>query len=350
MIKVLVDNLSKIYDVRFVRMNFSDSVSSAGKFSISKIWSLFALIGYTWKALGTRRDRYLYYPPASPNLVPVLRDIFFLLLTRLFCKGVILHFHAGGVSRFSETHFWLRPWLRLAYGKMALGIVNGESCPDDPGYFKAKHTVVVPHGLDMASTVPEPRLSCDGAFNILYVGIHTEDKGLFTLLDTVRILKQRGVDFKVRTVGSWYTDEEEKRFFRLRKDHGVEQAVDCVGRKTGDDLLREYQRADVLLFPTKYPWETMGIVQLEAMAHGLPVVASDWTGPRDVVVDGITGYLCPHDRPDVFADRLELLSKDDALRSRMGIAGRKRYNSMYTLECYMKRLEKAFRILENCDG
>ena len=82
------------------------------------------------------------------------------------------------------------------------------------------------------------------------------------------------------------------------------------------------------------------------MAYGLPVVASDWQGPRDVVVDGKTGFLCPNDNPTVFADRLELLAGDPMLRSQLGTAARKRYEAEYTVEKFMERLETAFRALE----
>ena len=90
-------------------------------------------------------------------------------------------------------------------------------------------------------------------------------------------------------------------------------------------------------FPTHYPWETMGIVQLEAMAHGLPVIASDWQGPKDVVLDEDTGFLRPHNRPDLFAECLKRLARDAVLRNRLGRAGLERYRSMYTEAAFIGR-------------
>jgi glycosyltransferase involved in cell wall biosynthesis len=343
MIEIMLRGVQQHFDVRFVRMDFSDSVSTAGKFAFSKVWNLFQLVGRTWKALGLKRDRCLYYPPASPNLVPIIRDLFFLILVRPFCKRLILHFHAGGVYRYAEAHPWLRPLMKLAYGRMDLGIINGESCPDDPGYFGARNRKVVPYGLDVESD--RRREHTSASFKVLYVGIHTEEKGLFTLLETARLIKEKDVDFVMRTVGVWYTEQEKMRFAELCKSYDLEDVVISVGRKTGDDLWEEYRNADVLFFPTHYPWETMGIVQLEAMAHGLPVVASDWQGPKDVVIEGVTGFLCLHDNPEAFADQLELIANDAELRMRMGEAGRKRYESMYTVECFMERVEDAFKTL-----
>jgi glycosyltransferase involved in cell wall biosynthesis len=346
MIEIMLKGISLHHDVRFVRMEFSDSVSTAGKFALGKIAHLFGLICRTLKALGFRRDRYLYYPPASPNLIPVVRDILFLLVVRPFSKGLILQFHAGGVSRYAGKHPVLRPFLQLAYGRMSLGIVQGASCPDDPAYFRAKKRAIIPYGIDLVVEAnARTRLESD-VLRIVYVGIHTEDKGLFSLLETARELSSHGVGFIMHTVGKWYAQEEEDRFLKMRHEYGLDEMVVCLGQRTGGDLWQAYAWADVFFFPTKYPWETMGIVQLEAMAHGIPVVASDWQGPKDVVLDGETGFLCPHNQPNAFADRLALLAKDEEQRKRMGKAGRERYKSFYTEKCFIDRLEAAFKALK----
>ncbi|HSR87708.1 MAG TPA: glycosyltransferase family 4 protein [Pontiella sp.] len=338
MIEVLLKGLSDRYDTRFVRMQFSDSVSMAGKFAPGKIIHLFALVFRAWKALGVKRDRYLYYPPASPNLIPILRDILFLMAVRPFSKGLILHFHAGGVSRYAQRHPLLRQLLRLAYGRMSLGIVQGASCPDDPGFFHAKAKAVVPHGIDVKGRASDSEGKSDGRLHILYVGIHTRDKGLFTLLDTAKELVDRKVDFAIHTVGRWYTRKEEERFLQTVKQQCLQDYIFCRGEQIGDELEQAYAWADVFLFPTRYPWETMGIVQLEAMAHGLPVVATDWQGPRDVVIDRQTGFLCRPDHACDFADRIQQLAIDPGLRKAMGTAAQKKYQSFYTADAYMRRM------------
>ena len=218
MIEVMLRGLIPRFDARFVRMNYSESVATAGKFNIGKVFHLFELIFRTWKALGWRRSRYLYYPPASTNLIPITRDILFLLAVRPFCKGLVLHFHAGGVSRYAQYHIMLRPFMRMAYGGMLAGIIQGDSCPDDPTYFNAKHRFVVPHGIDVPTHNRVSYYLSDDLLHILYVGIHTEEKGLFTLLDTAQALKNKGVGFIIHTVGRWYTEAEECRFLRLRRE------------------------------------------------------------------------------------------------------------------------------------
>ncbi len=339
MIRQMIDGLSDEFDLLHIRMAYSDSVVSAGKFSPSKILHLFHLIRETRRALKGNPGAVLYYPPASPNLVPVLRDILFLCAVRPLAGRTVFHFHSGGVSEFIRRYTWLKPAAMKAYGVADMAIELGESCPRDGGFFAARKVRVVPNGIDVLSTA-DNRQSAIGNLRILYVGIHTETKGLFDLLQTARELKRRGVAFEIRTAGLWYTKQERCRFDRLRREYGLESAVLTLGQKTGEELQALYDWADVFFFPTFYPWETFGIVQLEAMASGLPVVASDWQGPKDIVMNGKTGFLCPAQHVSAFADVLQKLAGDRGLVRQLGAAGQARYKQFFTAECFIRNIRQ----------
>ncbi len=341
MIEAMLAHLSEYADVRFVRMAYSDSISEVGKFSPKKIVRLFSYVFHTWKALGLRRERILYYPPASPNLIPVLRDIVFLYATRFLARGLVLHFHAAGVSSFAKDHPFLRPFMRLAYGEMDAAITIGDSSAEDGGYFRARRCFTVPNGMDvpvLAGVREEGR----SVFSIIYLGIHAETKGLFDLLETASLLKDRNLVFEIKTVGEWHCPEERKRFEKLRKEHDLEKQVVELGFLNGDDLWRQYANADLFFFPTFYPCETQGIVLIEAMAYGLPAISTHWRGPEDVVVDGQTGFLCEIHDIGAFADVIERVARDGDLKMKLGVAGRRRYGQMYGAVSYKARLKHAF--------
>ena len=341
MIQQMIDGLRNEFDLLHIRMAYSESVVSAGKFGLSKIAHLFYLIRETRRALKKYPGSVLYYPPASPNLIPVLRDIFFLCAVRPLADKTVFHFHSGGVSEFIQRHAWIRPVAMKAYGCPDLAIELGESCPRDGKFFGARQVCIVPNGIDVAP-LAENQKPETGNLKILYVGIHTETKGLFDLLATASELKRRGVNFEVRTAGLWYTDKERLRFEELRARMGLQNEVQTLGQKTGEDLRSLYAWADVFFFPTFYQWETFGIVQLEAMANGLPVVASDWPGPNDVVLDGETGILCPAHDVKAFANALQSLAENRELNVRMGRTGRRRYEQFYTAECFIRKLKQIF--------
>jgi glycosyltransferase involved in cell wall biosynthesis len=341
MIQQMIAGLQGEFDLLHIRMAYSDSVVSAGKFGFSKIAHLVHLIRETRRALKQHPGSVLYYPPASPNLIPVLRDILFLCSVRPLAGKTVFHFHSGGVSEFIQRHAWIKSVAMKAYGRPDLAIELGESCPRDGKFFSARQIRIVPNGINIPLPT-ENRQSAIGNLKILYVGIHTETKGLFDLLATASELKRRGVDFEIRTAGLWYTDKERQRFEELRARMDLQREVQTLEQKTGQDLWALYAWADVFFFPTFYQWETFGIVQLEAMAFGLPVVASDWPGPKDVVLDGETGFLCPAHGTKTFADALQRLAQDRELNARMGRAGRRRYEQFYTAECFIRKLKQIF--------
>jgi glycosyltransferase involved in cell wall biosynthesis len=97
-----------------------------------------------------------------------------------------------------------------------------------------------------------------------------------------------------------------------------------------------YRVCDLMTLPSRS--EGLGLVSLEAMHFGRPVVASDVEGIPDVVRDGETGYLVPVDDADALADRFARLLQDDALGRRLGAAGRERAHTVFGLEAYAGRM------------
>jgi glycosyltransferase involved in cell wall biosynthesis len=98
--------------------------------------------------------------------------------------------------------------------------------------------------------------------------------------------------------------------------------VTFLGPLYGSDLSHAYASADIFALPS--PTETLGLVALEAMASGLPVVAARAGGVPDLVADGQTGLLCPPEDAACLMSALRTLRDDQGLRQRMGEAGRTR--------------------------
>jgi D-inositol-3-phosphate glycosyltransferase len=122
-------------------------------------------------------------------------------------------------------------------------------------------------------------------------------------------------------------DDEARRLMRLAEDAGVANRVRLRGRVERADLPALLRSADAVLC---VPWyEPFGIVALEAMACGVPVVATAVGGLVDTVVDGVTGIHVPPRSPDHLATALNCLLEDAALRRRLGTAGARRARQRY---------------------
>ena len=192
----------------------------------------------------------------------------------------------------------LRRWHRRLHGRIAVS--------RRPRSFVAPHFPqcpyqVIPNGIEytrFAGARPFPHLK-DGRRNILFVGRKDERKGLRYLLEAFAGLLQKRADLRVVIVGPGSADRACARI--LDEISGVDSgAAINAGTVDNDELPRYYASADVFCSPAT-GGESFGIVLLEAMAAGAPVVASDIDGYRDVVTHGETGLLTAPRVPEAIA-------------------------------------------------
>jgi glycosyltransferase involved in cell wall biosynthesis len=188
-------------------------------------------------------------------------------------------------------------------------------------------------GVDTARFRPELRdpALLPGAFTVLYAGRLTTEKGADMLADA--FLAARARDERLRLCLAGGGPEED----RLRERLG--DRATFLGWLEGDDLARAYASADVFLFASRT--DTFGQVLLEAQASGLPLVAVGEGGPRELIVDGTTGVLCPPDAGALAAAVVEL-ANDASRRALLAVRAREQV-AQRTWERSLARLADGYR-------
>ena len=187
-------------------------------------------------------------------------------------------------------------------------------------YFPGEYTII-PNGVDLdrfADAEPFEELR-DGTINILFVGRFEERKGLIHLLKAYHRLRKRHVDARLLVIGAGPKAREYRRYVGLRQVRDVE----FLGRVSDDDKARYFASADIFCSPATGQ-ESFGVVLLEAMAAGVPIVASDIHGYKNVLQRGVQGLLVEPRNHRALAAALYALANDPELRHRMGEAGRER--------------------------
>ena len=212
--------------------------------------------------------------------------------------------------------------------------------PPSGEYFEAKRNVVVMNGLDVgeASSSREDKEE----FKILYLGLLCEPKGVMELVKTARLLKNAHVNCEFVMVGAWESVTFQRTMEYVMDQAGVRDMFLFSGVKKGDEKWRSYADADVFFFPTHHATETFGLVLIEAMAFGLPIVTTRWRGVPHVVGEDGSAFLCDVRNPDQFAQALEDLWKDKDLRERMGRVARQRYKKYFTRQKFVSAMEDVF--------
>jgi glycosyltransferase involved in cell wall biosynthesis len=345
-----------------VRMAFSSDIGQVGKLRLQKLWELIRVIGKIWVGRLVHRARVLYYPPAGPAVIPVLRDIAILLTTRWAFEKTIFHFHAGGLADLYEgLSPFARFLFRLAYFKPDLAIRVSQHAPRDGEKLRALKECVIPNGIEDEAAIfrcaqeKSGRLAMSverdpSAATILFVGVLRESKGVMILLEACRLLREKGILCRASLMGAFESAQFEQEVRDFVHGKGLTSSVTFLGTLTGDAKREAFSTADIFCLPTYYESETFGLVLVEALSFGLPVVATHWRGIPDVVEDGVCGFLVPVRDPPSVAEKLELLIQDQVLRRSMGEQGRKRYLEHFTIDKYHQRLKAAFEEVTGAHG
>lgn len=211
----------------------------------------------------------------------------------------------------------LKKWVHKLDGKIA---VSEPAMEYVSKYFPGDYTII-PNGVDskhFSPDVPPIEEFSDGKLNILFVGRLEKRKGLDYLLEAYKQIKPEFPNSRLIVVGPGKRlgKKYERRVMRDRlKD------VVVIGYAAYRDLPRYYQTADIVCCPATGR-ESFGIVLLEAMAVGKPIVASNIQGYNSVVTHGAEGLLVPPKNAEKLAQALTSLMTDGALRQQMGNEGR----------------------------
>ena len=113
----------------------------------------------------------------------------------------------------------------------------------------------------------------------------------------------------------------------------------------GEAKQRLLAESDILVFPTFYYYETFGLVLLEAMAAGLPVIATPRAAIPEIIQEGINGLFCEEQNTGDLADKILQLIENEALREQIGRANRQRFAEFYTHQHYGQRMIRVFEEL-----
>ncbi len=198
----------------------------------------------------------------------------------------------------------------------------------------SERVAVIPLGVDLARFAPGDRQAARERLGIppearvvLAVGRIEPLKGLDILIRAIAEMSDRsGVVLRI-IGGDDRATAEVERLRAIAAQVGVADAVQFLGPRPHEALVDDYAAADVVAVPSFY--ESFGLVAVEAMASGVPVVASRVGGLASTVVDGRTGYLIPWRCPTPFAEKIELLLSNEELRRALGAGARQRMEQGY---------------------
>jgi glycosyltransferase involved in cell wall biosynthesis len=203
---------------------------------------------------------------------------------------------------------------------------------------------VVPNGIDAEAFKPRPKEAARQVLGLgaepilLSVGRLERDKGFGTAIAALARLGDSPARLVVIGAGP-----ERELLEAAAVEAGVADRVSFLGSKPRAEVVDYLAAADVFLFPTERD-EAAPLVPLEAMASGLPLLASTVGGGVELIEDGTSGLLLPPAAPERWATAIQSVLSDDAGRRRMGEAARERILRSYTIEAMTRQTVDVYEI------
>ena len=282
---------------------------------------------------------------------------------KLFRIPLVLNFHGAELLLIRKKK-WVKPLLKFAIGQAQAVFANSSFTADK---IKALRNVDVewsPYGttLEVSPASHPVNDECVGResrtsslghdrdqhlvlsrsdnhkFKILFVGRHIERKGICYLIEAARYLPRD--QFEIRIVGVGDLTEELQK---LASESATPNSAEIIftGKLSPEALANEYRTANVFTLPasvdSKGDTEGLGVVLIEAMELGLPIVASNVGGIPDVVVDGVSGILVPEKDPQALASAYKRLAAEPELVKQLLAGSRKRIAECFTWDGIIER-------------
>jgi phosphatidylinositol alpha-mannosyltransferase len=314
-VKIIAPASKAVYtlDERFIRIGTPRPLPVSG--SVARITLSIRLAAQIKEVFAREKfDICHLHEPLMPTLCPTV--------LRLKPVPMVGTFHASGgkpwYTMFSPIMKWyLNRWFRKLDGRIAVSPVAMRYVNK---YFPAEYTII-PNGIDthhFNNNVAPFEDYKDDKINILFVGRLEKRKGFDYLWKAYRLVKQEFPDVRLIAVGPGVRlrNKYQKRISRA----GLSDVI-FTGYASYDDLPRYYKTADIVCFPNT-GWESFGVVLLEAMSIGKPIVASAIDGFTSVLTDGVEGIAVPPRNVEKLAEALFRLIRNEQLRQQMGARGK----------------------------
>jgi len=281
------------FDTCHWRFEFTRSWTEGRKAGFWKVRELFVVL---WRLIQLRRAGRIdaiIFPAGGPHTVPLIRDLILLPWAALASRRLMVHFRAAGVAGFvAGLPAPFRQVVKAIYSRCASeAIVLTEYGREDPQSLGIKKIHVLSNAIeDRRDETARKKAGTgagdgadEGSLTILHVGHLCADKGTPQLVEAFSRIAHSFPAAKLKLVGECLPPFSVDALRQLVDRRGVADRVEIAGLLTGADLDACYRAGDLLVFSSVAPYESFGMVLIEGMMWGLPLVATDWRANREVM-------------------------------------------------------------------
>jgi glycosyltransferase involved in cell wall biosynthesis len=336
---ILNSGLKEQFNLVHFDTRINKEVATMGRWSMGKSFKMMSLYRqYKRMVKATQPDIILV--PISQTTMGFYKDARFISIGAKYAKVIVQlrgsNFKNWLASAGSSTNKFVKKTLTKCAGAIVLG--NNLKYLFK-GFFAEENIFVVPNGANY-----ELQKKTTEELSVLYLANFLPSKSFDDVLRAVVLLKEKGItNFKLNAVGAWDNEAFKQNCADIIKDHELTN-VELFPPQTGKAKMQMFADADVFVFcpkmPEGHPW-----VIVEALANGLPIIATDQGAIIESVIDNRNGFIVPPEQPEIIAQKLEQLINDETLRSQLGQNSKGHYLANFTEEKMMENLANVFNMV-----
>ncbi len=331
------------YELDIIPLRFTKNFENIGKANIGKLFLFIGIILTTLSKLITTKYDAVYF---SINLTGIAfyRDLVLVCLFKLFRVKPIYHLHGKGQSQTYASSKAKLSLYKFVFRNSYVIMISPLLYPEVSAFINQKQVYYIANAIlptitdnELAQASKERKTHT--LPNILFLGHLWKLKGVYILLEALALLNNEGIKFNATFVGT-ELDISPNDFAAKCKELNLGNNIEYVGPKYGQEKTNIYLQSDMFVFPTVN--DAFGIVNLEAMESGLPVISTVEGAIPEIIDDGITGYLVPKYDILTLSGKIKELINNLELRIQMGLSGRKKFLATYTIDKFETNLVKIF--------
>ena len=288
----------------------------------------------------------IVYLPICQTISGYLRDLSFMIVSKLFGAKIIIHLHGGYFRRlYEKSNSAFKLIVKFSLRLVSKAIVLGDCLRYIfEGLVPTSKIVVVHNGID--DPYKENFVRHNPGFNkpmkILYLSSLSKEKGYLDVIQSIPEVIKKFKNVKFIFAGEYRKKEYAIFAKNYITEHSLSSYIDHIGVITGKEKFDLLFSSDIFVFPTYYKFEGQPLAIIEAMSSGLPVITTDTGTIKEMIIDGENGFIVEKQNPAQIAQKIIYLIENPEERMRMGQKSRERFLKYYTKDQFINGLAKVF--------
>jgi glycosyltransferase involved in cell wall biosynthesis len=322
-----------------LEIKFSNSIHELRKFSFYKLYRFGSLLKRLISRLNSFEPDYVYFSvmPIGPGFI---RDIFFIIIMKIFKVKIIYHIHNQGIIN-SIKKPCVKYLYQFVFSNAYIIHLSEGLIIRDFLLLNLKNTFhyIVPNGIPLIYYSGSKHNVDSGKLNLLFISQINLNKGIKDLLNAFQKIDQTKYPCTLTIAGAFFSKGFEREIRNFIKIEQLQEYIKIVGEVDQDGKYKLFSSTDIYIFPSLN--DTFGIIVLEAMQAHLPVIISDSGALSEYLENYQDGIIYERSNVSALYDKIVLLLENEELRNRISINGNKRA-SEFSLGQFEKEMSFVF--------